>query len=314
VLDWGATAARFLVFSAALILLGASAFFAYAPALPVADSPTHSRSWPWVLLLLASGIALSGSVLWLMSEAAALSGQPGDALSGSAVWAVVVETQFGRVGAFRCAALVLSLIVLVKLDWHGRGLWLAQTALAAAVVASLAWTGHGSFDSGMAGWVHRGSDLLHLLAAGLWAGALVPLCVLAGVACRAPSSASQRELAFSLNRFSAIGISVVALLLLSGLVNSWFLIGPVAWRSALTTLYGRLLLIKIALFVVMVALAAVNRVRLTPRLRGMDPGSDTAVPARTTLRTTLIIETALALLVLALVAALGTLEPPIALN
>jgi putative copper resistance protein D len=313
VLDWGATAARFLVFAGALVLFGAAAFFGYGMAQPVANRPTLIH-WPRLLLLIASAIALSGSVCWLMSEAAALSGNPGDALNGSAVWAVVVETQFGRVGAFRCAALVLSLIALLTLRWRGRRPWLTQAVLGAAVVASLAWTGHGSIDSGLPGPVHRVSDVLHLLAAALWAGALVPLCVLAVVARQARNSASQHALAVGLNRFSAIGISVVAVLLLSGVVNSWFLIGPAAWRSALTTLYGRLLLIKVALFAMMVAMAAVNRVRLAPRVEGTDTESGTAVDARAALRTTLMTEAGLALLVLALVAVLGTLEPPISSN
>lgn len=249
-----------------------------------------------------------------MSEAAALSGNPGDALNSSAVWAVVVETQFGRVGAFRCAALLLSLIALATLNWRARKPWLTQAVLGAAVVASLAWTGHGSIDSGFPGWVHRVSDVLHLLAAALWAGALVPLCLLAVVAWHARNSASQHALAVGLNRFSAIGISVVAVLLLSGIINSWFLIGPVAWRSALTTLYGRLLLIKVALFALMVAMAAINRVRLAPRVDGTDAESATAVAACAALRTMLMTEAGLALLVVGLVAVLGTLEPPISSN
>jgi putative copper resistance protein D len=314
VLDWGAIAARILVFAAALVLFGASGFFAYGLAPAAAFGPRQSRTWLRILLLIAASIALFGSALWLMSEAAALSGDPVDALNASAVWAVVVETQFGRVGAFRCAALVLSLITLLTLNRPGQKLWLAQAFLAAAVVASLAWTGHGSIDSGTAGWVHRGSDLLHLLAAGLWVGALVPICVMVLGAHRDRSFTSLRELAFGLNRFSAIGILVVAVLLLSGLVNSWFLIGPVAWRTMLSTLYGRLLLIKVILFAVMLALATVNRLRLAPKLQGAERDPDTASPVRGALRATLLTETALAMLVLGLVAVLGTLEPPISSN
>jgi putative copper resistance protein D len=103
---------------------------------------------------------------------------------------------------------------------------------------------------------------------------------------------------------------VVAVLLLSGIVNSWFLIGPVAWRAAFTTLYGRLLLIKIVLFALMLALAAVNRLRLVPKLQRAALASEGNAVWHA-LRATLIAETTLAMLVLGLVAVIGTLEPPI---
>lgn len=64
--------------------------------------------------------------------------------------------------------------------------------------------------------------------------------------------------------FSTLGILSVGTLLVTGTINTWYLAGSV---PALTdTDYGRLLLIKVALFLGMVAIAAVNRLRLTPRL------------------------------------------------
>jgi putative copper resistance protein D len=182
--------------------------------------------------------------------------------------------------------------------------------LAGAVVFSLAWTGHGNSDSGLSGWVHVGSDSLHLLTAGLWVGALIPLCVLAADALRRGTAASDYELASGLVRFSSIGILVVAILLLSGVINSWFLIGPAAWRSVVTTLYGRLLLAKLALFALMVTLAACNRLQLTPALQGAASATQPRLALRR-LRATLVTETVLAMFVLGLVAMIGTLEPPI---
>ena len=65
----------------------------------------------------------------------------------------------------------------------------------------------------------------------------------------------------------------------TGIVNTWYLAGSV---PALTeTDYGHLLLVKIALFLVMIAVAAVNRLWLTPRLL---PSVQTPGVARTALR------------------------------
>jgi putative copper export protein len=48
------------------------------------------------------------------------------------------------------------------------------------------------------------------------------------------------------------------------LINSWFLVGSVS--SLLTTLYGQILLAKVAFFAAMLALAAANRFWLVPRM------------------------------------------------
>src|SRR5262249_32401233 len=65
-------------------------------------------------------------------------------------------------------------------------------------------------------------------------------------------------------RFSTLGLISVGLLIATGIVNGWILAGSVP--ALIGTDYGRLLLAKVALFLAMVAVAAVNRLRLTPRL------------------------------------------------
>ena len=103
-------------------------------------------------------------------------------------------------------------------------------------------------------------------------------------------------------RFSTLGIVSVAVLVATGIVNTWYLAGSVA---ALTgTDYGRLLLVKVALFAVMVAIAAVNRRVLTPRLV---PDHDVAALQR--LRNNSLIEAAIGAVILLIVGALGTLPP-----
>jgi putative copper resistance protein D len=73
-------------------------------------------------------------------------------------------------------------------------------------------------------------------------------------------------------------------------------------------LWGRLMLAKIALFIVMLAMAATNRFRLTPRLERAI-GHDDHGRALGLLRRSLALEMAAAMLILGLVGWLGTLEP-----
>jgi putative copper resistance protein D len=96
----------------------------------------------------------------------------------------------------------------------------------------------------------------------------------------------------------------------SGLVNTAYLVGLTNLPAAVATLYGRLLLAKLALFAVMLALAATNRFALTPAL-ALSLGSGHYRPAIARLRRSIFFETGSAVTVLAIVAWLGTIEPPI---
>jgi len=63
-------------------------------------------------------------------------------------------------------------------------------------------------------------------------------------------------------RFSVLGIASVGALVASGAINGWILVGtPTALVSSS---YGRLLLAKVGIFLVMLSVAAVNRLILTP--------------------------------------------------
>ena len=106
-------------------------------------------------------------------------------------------------------------------------------------------------------------------------------------------------------RFSVLGIASVGALVATGLVSTWFLAGNVP--ALVGTPYGRILLLKIALFLVMVGVAAVNRQRLTPRLSAVGPGQDRG--AMRQLARNSMIELCLGLVIFGLVGVLGTLPP-----
>ena len=88
-------------------------------------------------------------------------------------------------------------------------------------------------------------------------------------------------------------------MLASGIINSWNLLGGP--RDLITTDYGRLVLLKIGLFVAMVGIAAANRFHFTPQLP--------AAGALRALQRNSLAETGLGLCVLLFVGALGTLSP-----
>jgi copper resistance protein D len=183
--------------------------------------------------------------------------------------------------------------------------WLRAAAvfLSVAFAGSLAWAGHAIGGQGIEGLVHPAADVLHLIAAAAWVGALVPLALLLAMSGRDANSLAVVRTATL--RFSTLGIVSVATILLTGIVNTWYLSGSI---NALTeTKYGNLLLIKIALFFAMVGVAGFNRLRLTPRL--VQNTDAAALAAARQLSRNAVIEAVMGAGIIAIVAALGTLPP-----
>jgi copper resistance protein D len=113
------------------------------------------------------------------------------------------------------------------------------------------------------------------------------------------------EVADVTRRFSSLGIICVATLLTTGAINTWFIVGSIA--ILLGSSYGQLLMIKVALFLVMIGIAAINRTWLTPKL--IASALDARAKAARRLARNSLIEAGLGLAILAIVGALGTLPP-----
>lgn len=249
-----------------------------------------------VALLTLGGAALSA--LWLLASAAGMAGTPVLTPDWDIVGILLKDTPIGDMLAVRLVAL---LVVLMLLFWRGRG-WNALVAVAAGIAAAtLAWSGHAAASEGLAGSAHRIADALHVLAAAGWFGALLALLW-------AAMAGKLAGLAAKLERFSLFGTVFVGTLIVTGTFNAVMIVGIAALPQLLQSMYGALLIAKLALFGGMLVLAAANRWRLTPRLEAAErEGNGPA--ALGYLRLSLTVETALALGVLALVAALGTLDP-----
>ena len=229
--------------------------------------------------------------------------------SDGVVWTVLLDTDFGQVWLVRSALMVLLAAALYpayfmrKPSPLRRGVALAS---AAALVAALALAGHAAAGTGLESLVQESADVLHLLAAASWVGSLVPLALLLGAAASERSESSLAVACTVTLRFSTLGIASVATVLASGIVNTWELAGSVP--ALVGTDYGRLLLVKVALFLVMMLVAAVNRLSLTPRLV-QDHDDAARRDALRQLRTNSLIEAGIGAIILIIVGMLGTLAP-----
>lgn len=290
----GLVASRFFHLSALLILLGCGLFPLYA------ERSTKFFVRMRTVVVIAVVVTLVSGVFWFAFTAAGMSGSLSGATDWSTLSLVANSTAFGHIWVIRLILLAAALLLFIIAQRH-RQLWLVAATISGITLASIAWAGHGQTGQGSGATGHVISDVVHLFAAAVWMGALVGLLLLLR------SSAPVREVAFALTAFSTIGPSTVALLVITGVVNSLFLIGPPS--SLFTTAYGLTLVVKILLFAGMFVCAVLNRFRLTPRLAtAHDAKSE--VEAMHALKQTIAAETLLALLVIAAVALLGTLAPP----
>ena len=310
------TIARAFHFAAVLMLQGAVAFrFAVSgPALRglPADAPgvrTMNRLLSWTIWCGLLGGLASGAAWLVLLAAHIVDVDPWTALSSGAAWTVLTRTQFGQTWQVRLFVAVLfaaSAMIFDRAPQRRRWGQFVCLPLAIALAGSLAWAGHGAATLGLIGDVQLIGDVLHLVAAGIWVGGLLPLAVMLMIALRAKEVSWTAVAENATRRFSILGIVSVLTLLATGLINTFVLSGSIP--ALLGTPYGRLVLLKIALFMAMVGIAAVNRQYLTPRLASVHEAA-VAQRALAHLFRNSLTELALGLATLGVVGVLGTLTP-----
>lgn len=292
---------RFVHFSAAALLFGGSLYWALLV-------PRHAcvcRRWPAAIDIVAAAAALVSALGWYVGVAAAMAGSWSDVLEPDVIAAVAIETRFGRVWIARLALATGLLTLLVTARPVTRHREIVVLVLSAALVASLAGVGHGAVGPGRVGLLHLASDVLHLLCAAAWLGALAGLAVVLRRAVTKHDAGSIGNVRESVWRFSRFGYAAVGLLLVTGSVNAAVLVKTP--QALVATDYGVTLLVKIGFVIVMLFIALRNRLALVSRLdgEGKSAGGASAIP----LYRSVLVEQAAGLAVLATVALLGTIHP-----
>jgi copper resistance protein D len=222
----------------------------------------------WLAIVWASLIiAVMSGAAWLILLAANIYGAGiGEVWRDGGLWTVVSQTRFGYVWSVRLVlAALLAAYPMAPMTPTTRSQWgLFAAILATGFLIAPAWIGHAGATPGEAGQIPLAADALHLLAAGAWLGGLPPLAMLLAVAWRHKEPSLAAITRTGVQRFSLLGLASVGALLASGVINSWYEVG--SFGNLLATAYGQLIVVKLGLFATMIALAAVNRFYLTPRL------------------------------------------------
>jgi copper transport protein len=170
----------------------------------------------------------------------------------------VLKTRFGHMAELRLLFLLglLPLLLVVRKHWRPRWWWWATaTPLAIGVAATPGLAAHAATGS----WVEFAVpfDTLHVLAMSVWLGGLASLGLIA--VDRDPDARR------SADRFSPVALTSVVVIIATGVFATWREVGwsMDAFRH---TSFGNILLVKLAVFVVLLALAAWSR-RIVHRRR-----------------------------------------------
>ncbi len=298
--------ARSLAVGALLSVFGTLVFRVWvAPrALARMDDAAAVRVGRVLLWLTRCGFALAvaAMLVWVVAQAADMASAHTMSRLAAALPVVVRATLFGRLATIQAAALLAGLAV----GWRA-GRAKAWGALALAGLGLVLQAGHGhSASMGMQGGVPGGmqeagyvlllgADVLHLLGAGAWLGALLPLLLLVRLA---PAKAG----ATAARWFSPMGKLAVGALVVSAAVQGWVLVGSIA--GLVGTAYGWMVLAKTALSAVLLGFAWANRYWFAPALLGTAPE-----PARRLLLRSLAVQTGFGVTIVVAAGLLSSLEP-----
>lgn len=293
--DWLIPLLRFAHYALLLGLFGCMAFrllglrrFASLPAL---RRP----------LLLAALVAPVITIWLMLASIAAMMGQPIVSLEWASIDAILFATDMGWAFLARLALLVAAMAAVLP----SRPATSIAALCYALALATLPWSGHAAATEGSVGLFHRLNDALHLLAAGLWIGAIGSFLYLATRAHLAPQTVGPAMLLDAMHRFAPLGLFLAGTVAVTGAINAELIFGLRSTIQVAQDGYGQMLLLKIALVGLMLVCAAFNAQRARRWARSTVGETDLLKAVRISLAAELV----LAALVIASVAILGMLMP-----
>jgi putative copper resistance protein D len=232
---------------------------------------------------------------------------PWQLLDATDLRAALWQTQFGQLWIWRAGigvALAAALCFVSRNSVVGQPLPSRsyQFVLVTGIVllVTLAWAGHAA--SGIHYYaLHLGADMVHLLIGAIWPLGLIPMGGFLWDLHKGNRLVLLEREVDALHSFSKTSLFAVLVLIATGIVNGWLMIG--SWNALATTTYGQLLLVKVAVVGLMIGLGGFNRFYLLPRIQ-VKPTS------LRILSRTIFAESGLAAVVLLIVGTMGMTAPP----
>ena len=255
---------RFGIFTGIILLVGATAFLLFV--WPEGRASARAARLVWGGWIVALGSTL---VAFALQGAYAAALPLTDAFKPS-IWADIWDTRYGHVAAFRVVLLIVAL-PLIRTVLVGRDRPVAEHPLPSWVPAVAGLVGVGLVATpGLAGHASTGSqvplallaDAVHVGAVALWVGAL-PMLAYALL-----PVADLATLRRAVPRYSQLALVAVIAIVISGSYQSWREVG--SFGALTSTDFGRILLVKLGLFAVLIVVAAFSRDIVNQKYRYLD--------------------------------------------
>lgn len=262
---------------------------------------------PAFAVLAALAAPVVSAALMLISIAAMM-GVPVVELDLPMIEAMILGTDMGFAFLVRSGLLLTGLAAILALRNRQAALAFAAGCYGCALV-TLGWSGHAAATEGGLGLFHRLNNGIHLVSAGLWLGAIGRFLVLTFRCYKDPDEAKAHAVLKAMHAFAPMGISLVALVAVTGTVNSHLIFGLPNVAATFATPYGILLAIKLALVAAMVAFGAHHARVSRGAATAVRDGNVYPAQALGALQRTLIAEFLLGLFVISLVAVFGSMSP-----
>ncbi|WP_329403860.1 copper resistance protein CopC [Streptomyces virginiae] len=255
---------RHVAYSGLALLVGAATFV-------LVCWPTAGATRPVRRLLTVGWVALTASTVALLLLR-------GPYETAGSVTSAFDLTQLGRAvttrsgGALMARLVLLAVAAVLLRRWARRfdraddgaqppelGARVRQVGALLAVALAVTWAFAEHAAAGIQVVLAMPVAVLHLLAMGVWLGGLITLLLLL----RLRGPAGQGIPASAIARFSRLAFRAVAVLVGTGVYQSWRQVG--SWEALSTTSYGRTLVVKVAVVVLVLWVASYSR-RWTARL------------------------------------------------
>lgn len=242
--SWPSTVVKVILYIGFSLVSGVLLFF-----LALYRDAVTPRLRKRLVRVLVAGIGqlIVGLLLFLPVQVHIYTG--GNSWDVAAMGTLVKSSEIGHLWLIQIAGLLGLIVSLLFIFWKSSlekiWLWLVPLSFFIVILFAKAMQGHaaGSPDKTIA----IPMDFLHLVSASAWIGGIMVLFLLLP---------KQPEAKVAWNRFSPWAASFVGMIIVSGLLMSVMNLGSMA--KLFTTEYGKVILLKIALFLVMGALGLVH--------------------------------------------------------
>lgn len=261
----GNSLARTFSFVGLLALIGVAAFRTFVlPRATAIDADLRGRMEGRAALLgvAASMVVIISAFARLFLESKMMSAMPG--MTTMSMPDMAMHTRWGFALRLELGAAFVALVafILAARRLH----WAWQLAAASAIVLAVtpALAGHAAASPRFT-TLMIATDFLHVLGGATWLGNLLSIMLIGvPIALTLDGPGRWEAVASLVNAFSPIALASVAIVGASGVVASWVHLEHVAalWR----TVYGQVLLLKLALVAITLMVGAYNFRRVQPRL------------------------------------------------